>query len=119
MGADPTIFLSSATLVAGAVALVNTILDSWLDEISERSLVRALKDNSELAIQLESLRDAFESKEPDPEKVAEARQIISEATTALGKRQRRKILGTLDRGSDRSKANYISKLIFEVAGEPV
>lgn len=50
-------------------------------------------------------------KDPDPAKLEEARRILDSLTQKLSDSDRSEILKTLDRVSDQSKANYISKLV--------
>ena len=82
---------------------------------AERILVKSIKTQSELRRQLEEIRVYFDSSNPDPANVAVARRLLATAAGELSDRQRKDILSTLEQGSDRSKANYIAKLLDEVA----
>jgi hypothetical protein len=53
-------------------------------------------------------------KDPDPAKLEEARRILDSLTQELSDSDRSEILKTLDRVSDQSRANYISKLVEDV-----
>ena len=71
---------------------------------------QALKDDTDNSAKLEALSQNLVN-DPDPMRLQEARQIISTLAETLSDSERSDILGVIDRGSDQSKANYISKLV--------
>jgi len=77
--------------------------------------VKLIKEQDELIGQLEAIKASLEAVSPNPEGISKARQIVTTAAQNLSERQKRDILGTLDQGSDKSKANYIVKLVDEVS----
>ena len=103
-----------AAIAAGLGGFVSSIYAVILHSQAERSLVRSLRNKQELARRLGALRVELESGSPDPEDVTRARQIVADATDVLSERYKKTILGTLDQGSDKSKANYLVKLLREV-----
>jgi hypothetical protein len=102
-------------LGAGLGALTTSIISLFVNAQAERSIVRELKKHQDLLSALLRFRVSLESESPDSDEVAQARQILVHAADVLNQREKKEIVGTLDRGSDKSKANYIVKLLDEVA----
>lgn len=100
---------------AGIGGLISAVVSLVTHSRAERSLVEAIKKEDLLVTELRGMRAELESDIPDPKDVTRARQIVTSIARRLDERQRKNILGTLDQGSDKSKANYIVKLVEEVA----
>jgi hypothetical protein len=95
----------------GALAgLFGTIVSSIRHSRAGRRLQSVLERNSAQRVKLESITKDLE-RDPDPSKVEEARQIVVSLTQSLDASDRSDIRKTLDRGSNQSRANYITKLV--------
>lgn len=95
---------------AGALAgLFGTIVSSIRHSRAGRRLQSVLHQSVQ-RVRLESITKDIE-RDPDPSKVEEARQIVVSLTQSLDASDRSDIRKTLDRGSNQSRANYITKLV--------
>lgn len=111
--ASLTVALSSASVVA----VIATFLRNYR---AERALIKRMKDENQegLLHALEVTRRQLESRPPDPEAVAMATTLIGLVAEGLSEgRKKKDVLGLLSHGSERSKANYIAKLIDEAEVE--
>jgi len=111
--ASLTVALSGASVVA----VITTFLRNYR---AERALVNQMKkeENQERLLRaLEITRRSLESRPPDPEAVAMAVALIGIAAEGLSENRKREALGLLAHGSEKSKANYIAKLIDEAEVE--
>jgi hypothetical protein len=63
---------------------------------------------------LEWARTQLAAESPDPATIAAIAALLTDVSTKLPKNDRKDILGTLAQGSDKSKANYLVKIISEV-----
>jgi hypothetical protein len=107
--------IAFAALGAGVGGLVSAIAGLWASRRAEHSLVEAIRGREELKQRLETIRGDLQTRAPDPSDVVKASDIIVGAAGVLSKRQKRSIVGPLRHGSDRSRANYVSKLLDEVS----
>jgi hypothetical protein len=106
-----TAVLFSALGALGAVAgLFSTIFKNYQHSRAEKRLQRAIKSHTDEARKLEGLTGLTEAR-PNPVQLAEASEIITSIANKLDDSDRSDILTTLARGSDKSKANYIVKLV--------
>jgi len=101
--------LSSASVVTA----ITTFLRNYR---AERALINQMKkdENQEQILgALEITRRSLESRTPDPEAVAMATALLGIAAEGLSESKKKDILGLLAHGSEKSKANYIAKIIDE------
>jgi hypothetical protein len=112
---DTLLFVAIGAAIGGLISAVISLVGH---SRAERSLVEVLKQNEteDRILQLRNMRAGLESDPPDPEEVTRARQLLVGFADMLNKKQRNDIVETLDKGSDKSKANYIVKLVDEVGG---
>jgi hypothetical protein len=96
--------------VGALTGLFGVIVSSIRHSRAGRRLQDLLKGNSIQRDKLESIAKDLE-RDPDPSKVEEARQIVVSLTQSLDASDRSDIRTTLDRGSNQSRANYITKLV--------
>jgi hypothetical protein len=107
---DVVSIAATVGLAASATGLANVIWANIRHTMAERKLKRELRKDGANSIRLKALTQDLVNN-PDPVKVEEARQILSKLADKLDKSDRSDILAILDRRSDQSKANYISKLV--------
>lgn len=107
--------LAIAALVASSSGLISAVSTFLLRVRAQRALVKELNKRHEVVSALLLLQTELATESPDPEAIAHARQLILEAASGLGERERKDIVSTLDAGSDRSKANYITKFILDAS----
>jgi hypothetical protein len=98
-----------AGLVASVAGLSNVVWANVRHTLAERKLRQAMKSDEDRQARLEVLASGLVDN-PDPAKLEEARQIIGVLIEPLSDTEKADILAILDRGSDQSRANYISKL---------
>jgi DNA-directed RNA polymerase specialized sigma24 family protein len=108
-------FLVTAALLASGSGLVSAVRTSLLHIKAQRALVRALRQQNELVSRLKEFQVELEAEVPDPEAITAARRLILDASNTLNERERKDIMTTLEKGSDRSRANYIAKFIAETS----
>ena len=106
--------IALAAIAAGASGLLSAVARLITHSLAERSLVASMKSRQNELRELESLRASLEAGTPDPELITRARQILQYLAGSLTEKQERDILQTLDQGSDKSKANYIVKVLDQV-----
>jgi hypothetical protein len=116
---DWSILVASLATALSSVGLLSVISDAYRRFRAERQLanqLRALMDmDRDLTLsRLENVREKLSEDFPDPETVAFAITLLTSAADKLPKGQRREILGALNRGSEKSRANYAARLIDEV-----
>jgi hypothetical protein len=104
-----------AALGAGLGGLASAIATLFFHKRAERSLVEEIRKQEALRQQLEVIKASFDNAYPDPVELTRAQQLLTTAASQLNERQNKDIISTLEQGSDRSKANYIAKLLDEVA----
>jgi hypothetical protein len=109
-----------AILILAAGGLISSIARIFAHSRAEKKLTQAIGTDSEVVKKLEGVKLSLESDSPSIESVTRARQIIADRTDitlTLSDKEKKDILRTLGQGSDRSKANYIIKLIDEAQSD--
>src|SRR5215467_9542303 len=112
--------LFAALGASGAIAgLFNTIFKNIRHSLAEKRLQREIKSHKDEVRKLEGMTGLTEA-HPNPVQLAEASEIITSIANKLDDSDRSDILTTLAQGSDKSKANYIVKLVKdqEEAADP-
>jgi hypothetical protein len=94
--------------------LAGVIISSIKHTLAERALKREMGRHTEEVSALEKINTSLEN-DPDPHQLENARQIVSSLAQHLSDQERDDILRTLDRGSKKSRANYIAKLVEDQA----
>jgi hypothetical protein len=107
----PALLIAIGALAGSAGGLVSVILKALRHTVAERKMKQVLQeDDTDNAAKLESLTKNLQN-DPDPTSLYEAQRILTSLTGTLSNSDKSDILSVLDRGSDRSKANYIAKLV--------
>ena len=115
MAIDLAGLLGSVAVIASTSGLVSAAYAAWLHRQAERQLIEEIRKEQQRIEELQALQAELESEDLDPEKLAKGREIILHAADSLSMQRRRDIASTLNQGSDRSRANYIVKLITEAS----
>jgi hypothetical protein len=111
------LLIAIGALAGSAGGLVSVILKALRHTTAERKMKQVLKeDDTDNAARLEALTKHL-GDDPDPASLSEAQKILSSLAGTLSDSEKSDILGVLDRGSDRSKANYITKLVGDVEAD--
>lgn len=100
-------------VAAGLAVLVTVLLQARHVRAEHALLERMKQDKENQDVTYATLQELYELGINDPAKVEQARQILLSYADQLSKGERADIWQTLAQGSDRSKANYIAKLIGE------
>jgi hypothetical protein len=107
---DASTAISALAALSSLAAAAGVIRATIGKARADRNLRKMLDENEVQLRMLEAFKNDL-GKNPDPIKVEEARRIIDSLTQKMSQSDRSEILKTLDRVSDQSRANYISKLI--------
>jgi len=112
---DPVV-LAAVTLGLSGSGLASVIGNAARHIIAERNLVRIINRDVEDGTlrELESLRSNLTSEPPDPIALGRAVEFLTEIAQNLREGQKKDIINTLERGSERSTANYVVKLIDQI-----
>jgi hypothetical protein len=108
--------IDAVTIASAVVSLsgLSGVIASTIRRFKvERKLQAVLNEDDVQLRRLEALTKDL-GKNPDPVRLEECRQILDSLTQKLSDSDRSEILKTLDRVSDQSRANYISKLVEDV-----
>ncbi len=103
--------LSTAAVVLSAAGLVSVLARLFRLRLAERELVDTLEKQEKIATALEKTRGSLEGRRPEPEAVANARALVDIASKDLSNRTKRDIQRFVAQGSEKSQANYLTKLI--------
>ena len=112
---DPVIIGIIAVGLSGT-GLVSVIVNAATHIFAQRKLVREMNRESEAQIlrELESARSGLVGESPDPVTLGRAVALLTEVAQNLPENQRQDIIGTLNHGSEKSRANYCVKLIDQI-----
>lgn len=110
--------LSIITLMVAGGGLASAVVEFVRHLRAEQALVKAVKryqakDDTTRQL-LVWARTQLASEPPDPTTIAAIAALLTEVSSRLSESDRKDILGTLTQGSDKSKANYLVKIINEV-----
>jgi flagellar biosynthesis/type III secretory pathway M-ring protein FliF/YscJ len=112
-------FVAVLTMLLSGASVAAVIASFLRNSRAERALINRMRDEDQEQIlkALETSRRGLKSRSPDPEAVALASALISLAAQGLSENRKKEVLGLLSHGSEKSKANYIVKLIDEAEFE--
>ena len=96
--------------IGAFIGLLSTIFKNIRHSLAEKRLQREIKSHKDEVRKLEGMTGLTEAR-PNPVQLAEASEIITSIANKLDNSDRSDILTTLAQGSDKSKANYIVKLV--------
>jgi hypothetical protein len=105
------VILAGIGASGAVVGLMGTILAAFKQSSAEHALRITMQRHQLEIMRLEMTKHSLALSNPDPKELTVARSIIAKLADQLNDSERSDILRTLDRGSDKSKANYILKLV--------
>jgi hypothetical protein len=115
---DLTTILAVIAGVLAGLGFTSVVSSLQLQRRAERKLVESIEKQADIVKALEIARHALATGKPEPDAIANARNLVDIAAQDLSASEKKDIFRILGRGSERSQANYLAKLIDEIDLEP-